>query len=75
LHLSSSLYGSVMKLPGYSYDVRNFDREYAYELIMPEGSANIMEIEEEKKEEPQQEYNEETAVLCNKLDVRCCNLN
>ena len=42
---------------------------------MPEGSANIMEIEEEKKEEPQQEYNEETAVLCNKLDVRCCNLN
>lgn len=65
-NLFPNSYSSVLRLPGYSYDVRNFDREFAYEIVLPEGVAQETGIEEEKKlEEEQNEYKEETAVLCN----------
>ena len=55
-----------MRIPGYYYDVRNFDRDFAYEVVKPAGAVSSSRIEEEKNEPIQEEFNEETAVLCKK---------
>ena len=61
-------YSSVMRIPGYYYDVRNFDRDFAYEVIKPADAFSASRIEEEKNEPIQEEFNEETAVLCKKTN-------
>lgn len=59
-----------MRIPGYYYDVRNFDRDFAYEVIKPAGAISSR-IEEEKNEPIQEEFTEETAVLCKKYFFFC----
>ena len=55
-----------MRLPGYYYDVRNFDRDFAYEVVKPAGAISSSRIEEEKNEPAPEEFTEETAILCKK---------